>query len=245
MDSLNFPRFLIIVPAWNEQESLSSTLKILNRFKSEREESITILVVDDGSTDKTRNIAQEDADFIVSHPINLGVGAALRTGFIFADREGFDFVVQFDADGQHTSSALSSLITHRDDADMVIGSRFLNSSWNVGRTRMLGMRVLRFLVLASTGNELTDPTSGCRIMSSRLSCLFIEKMPSAYLGDTVEAIVIASKDGFSICEIPVTMHEREFGVPSQTSIKAAMHVIRVVMMTIIQNIGKRKVVLDA
>ena len=129
-------RELVSIPAWNEQASIAEVVELVRQQRLCAE----ILVVDDGSTDRTAEEALKAGARVVSLPFNVGVGGAMRTAFLFAQREGFEAVVQVDADGQHDPSDLGSLFDGLHDADIVVGSRFHpNSMYFVGGPRKWAM----------------------------------------------------------------------------------------------------------
>jgi glycosyltransferase involved in cell wall biosynthesis len=207
-------RTLVVIPALNEERSIASVIKGLRGI------NLDVLVVDDGSTDNTRNISIENGATVLSLPFNLGVGGALRTGFKYAVLHGYDSVVQVDADGQHLPREISKLMHAADQshADLVIGSRFLNSDtsqqMSVSRMRQLGMKLLAIVASRATGTRLTDTTSGFRVIKSPLLIEFSRRFPTNYLGDTFEAVVAAGRAGYVVSEVAVEMKDREFGVSS-------------------------------
>jgi glycosyltransferase involved in cell wall biosynthesis len=207
-------RTLIVIPALNEERSIASVIEGLRGM------NLDVLVVDDGSTDNTRNISIENGATVLSLPFNLGVGGALRTGFKYAVLHGYDSVVQVDADGQHLPREISKLMHAADQshADLVIGSRFLNSDtsqqMSVSRMRQLGMKLLAGVASRATGTRLTDTTSGFRVIKSPLLIEFSRRFPTNYLGDTFEAVVAAGRAGYVVSEVAVEMKDREFGVSS-------------------------------
>lgn len=207
-------RTLVVIPALNEERSIASVIEGLRGM------NLDVLVVDDGSTDNTRNISIENGAIVLSLPFNLGVGGALRTGFKYAVLHGYDSVVQVDADGQHLPREISKLMHAADQshADLVIGSRFLNSDtsqqMSVSRMRQLGMKLLAGVASRATGTRLTDTTSGFRVIKSPLLIEFSRRFPTNYLGDTFEAVVAAGRAGYVVCEVAVEMKDREFGVSS-------------------------------
>jgi glycosyltransferase involved in cell wall biosynthesis len=180
---------LVIVPAFNEQESISAVLRTLldNKYQ--------ILVVDDGSVDKTRSLAQGAGANVLTLPFNLGVGGALRAGFKFAVRNQYRAVVQVDADGQHDASQIVNLIetANESGAHLVLGSRFQRSaeSMTVPVVRRQVMRLLSALASRATGTTITDATSGFRLIQDPLLSEFAKVFPSYYLGDTYEALISA------------------------------------------------------
>jgi len=223
---------LAILPALNEEETVGS---VVARVRAEL--GIDVLVVDDGSTDRTAEVARLAGAKVVRHPFNLGVGAALRTGFRFAVASGYFAAVQIDADGQHDpSSALLLLQPILDgEADLVVGSRF-SSGYEVGFLRGRGMKMLARLVSRRIGVQLTDTTSGFRAFSRGTLDMFARRYPSQYLSDTVEALLMAGAEGLTIVEKPAQMHDRQGGSPSAGSFKSAYHFVRLLLVIVMSPI---------
>lgn len=216
-------RVLIVMPAYNEEASVASVIREVFAALP----GVTVLVVDDGSRDATAEVASRAGAVVARLPFNLGVGGAMRCGFRFALERGFDVVVQIDADGQHDPRGVPGLLAELDDADLVLGARFAGEGTYVVRGPRRWAMVLLARVLSHTaGTRLTDTTSGFRASGPRAVALFAEHYPAEYLGDTVEALVIASRAGLSVRQVPVAMRERAGGVPSNNPVKAAVHLGR-------------------
>jgi glycosyltransferase involved in cell wall biosynthesis len=222
-------RTLIIVPAYNEEAALPGVLAELAQVVPEHD----VLVVDDGSADRTSAVARSAGVVVATMPFNLGVGGALRTGFRYALRHGYDRAIQLDADGQHDPSLVKTLLDALDEgADLVIGSRFADPQqgvYEVGRTRGGAMRLLRLIVRALSGQRLTDTSSGFRAFNRPTLQLFAHHYPVEYLGDTVEALLLASYAGLSIVEVPTPMRTRAAGVPSNRSFRLVYHYLRLLV----------------
>lgn len=205
---------LIIVPAYNEAGSIAQVISELQSF------NYKVLVVSDGSRDQTCKIAREMGVQVLELPINLGVGGALRAGFRFAVRENYEAAVQVDADGQHPAHEIAALLeaANHNCAHLVIGSRFLSNgtSMEVGITRRLVMRVLARSSSRATGINITDTTSGFRIICEPLLTKFSNSFPTNYLGDTYEAVVAAGRSGYKVIEIPAALRERTAGKSTAT-----------------------------
>ena len=217
-------RTLIVIPAFNEAGSVARVIADVR----EALPGAGCLVVDDGSRDATSDRARSAGAWVARLPVNLGVGGAMRTGFRFAQRHGFERVVQVDADGQHLPSEVPKLLAALDDADVVIGARFAGT----GEYRASGPRRWAMIMLAGvlsrvTGTRLTDATSGFRAVGPAGLAVFAEDFPAEYLGDTVEALVIASRAGCRIAQVPVRMEERAAGEPSQNAFRSTMYLARV------------------
>ncbi len=218
------PRALAIIPAYNEEAALPGVLGNLLKIMPAGD----ILVVDDGSRDRTAAVATAAGVPVACLPYNLGVGGALQTGFRYAVRQGFDRAVQVDADGQHDPSQIAVLMAALDDgADMAVGTRFggPNPTYRVGRVRGTAMRMLCRTVRILSGQKFSDTTSGFRAFSAPLIAYFAETYPCEYL-ETSEALLLACHNGFRIVEVPVHIHERTGGVPSNRNHKLVYHYMR-------------------
>lgn len=219
---------LIIVPAWNEEETVGTVVRDLRATCP----GADVLVVNDGSTDGTSWVAEEAGALVLDLPVNLGVGGAMRAGYKFAFRNDYSFTVQHDADGQHDPAAIDVLLTAMADqeADIVIGARFAGAGAYVVRgPRKWSMRVLSRVLSRVAGTRLTDSTSGFKACNRRAIRLFSANYPAEYLGDTIEAIVIASRAGLRIRQAPVVMRERAGGRPSHGPIRSAVFLARSVL----------------
>lgn len=218
-------RFLVVVPAYNEEAAIGEVIRRVT------EKGFQVLVVDDGSTDRTRIEALTGGAEVISHPGNAGVGEAIRTAFARAVQRDFEGVVQCDGDGQHPIDSIPDLITAVDGVDMVVGSRFrsASNSMSMGRVRRMTARLLAFVASRACGTKITDPTSGFRCIRQPLLGELSRKLPPGYLSDTFEVLVAAGRSGYSIREIPAPFSERTTGVASTGSIASAAHVLRCVV----------------
>lgn len=228
---------LVVIPALNEEESIAA---VVDEVRGVLPHS-RVLVVDDGSTDKTRAKATEAGAAVLSLPFNLGVGAALRAGFRYAVRAGHEVVVQVDGDGQHDPASIPDLLSALDDADVVIGARFAGvGDYHVGLARRLAMRLLARSVSRRTKVALTDATSGFRAFDRRAIETFAWEYPAEYLGDTVEALVIAASAGLRVTQIPVVMRPRAGGMPSHRPFRSAVYLGRVVLAMAVSGTRRRR-----
>lgn len=217
---------LIVMPALNEEESVAS---VVSEVKSKLP-GIAVLVVDDGSRDSTTEEALRAGALVATLPFNLGVGGAMRTGFRFAVANGFDNVVQIDSDGQHDPSGVSQLVSALSGADLVVGARFAGAGdYPVRGPRRWAMKILAFVLSHSAKTKLTDTTSGYRASGPRAVRLFAEHYPAEYLGDTIEALVLATRAGCVVRQVPVAMRPRAGGVPSHNPVRAAAYLGRAVL----------------
>jgi glycosyltransferase involved in cell wall biosynthesis len=226
-EAVDKPRTLIIVPAWNEQESIAATLREIRDSVSWAD----LLVVDDGSGDRTAELAAAAGARVARLPFNLGVGGAMRTGYRYALRNGYDVAVQIDADGQHDPRYLAHLLTRLRDADVVIGARFATADdpYKVRGPRRWAMVLLAWVISRLAHTKLTDVTSGFRVSNRRAIALFAQHYPAEYLGDTVESLVIAARAGCRITQEAVTMRPRSGGRASHSPVKAAIYLCRAVV----------------
>lgn len=217
---------LVVMPAFNEQESISGVIGEIQKSFPE----FQILVVDDGSTDRTASIAKEAGALVASLPFNLGVGGAMRFGYKYGLAKEFSAVVQIDSDGQHDPKYIPQLLEGLSHSDLIIGARFAGlESYQIGFMRRLTMKFLSVLLSRVAKSHLTDTTSGFKAAGPRAIRLFSENFPVEYLGDTVEALVIASKAGLRISQCPVAMRERTGGAPSHSPFKSALFLARAVL----------------
>ena len=200
---------LVLIPALNEQVSV---LKVLEELKRH---SFHTLLISDGSTDGTALVGRNFGVRVLELPINLGVGGALRAGFAFASKYGYQAVVQIDADGQHPIDEIENLIraANEHDAHMVIGSRFLmdEMTMEVSHMRRLAMRILSRSATSATGTKITDSTSGFRLIQEPLLGEFARQFANNYLGDTYEAVISAGRGGYKVIEIAAGLMPREYG----------------------------------
>ena len=216
-------RVLIVIPAWNEEEVLPQVLDEVAQCVP----GADVLVVNDGSTDRTSAVARATGVRVVDLPINLGVGGAMRAGYKAGLRGDYDAVVQLDADGQHDPRDVPRLLAELESADIVIAARFAGvGQYDVRGPRRLAMKVLATVLSRVTGTRLTDTTSGFKAVGRRAVALFAADYPAEYLGDTIEALVIAARGGMRVRQVGVTMRPRAGGRPSHNPLRAAVFLLR-------------------
>lgn len=217
-------RVLVVIPAWNEREAIGSVLQEIR----ETLPGVSVVVVDDGSVDGTAEIVQSMGIPALRLPFNVGVGGAMRTGFLYAQRSGFDYVIQVDADGQHNPADVPRLLEQAGAGnDVVVGARFSGvGDYTVRGPRKWAMRLLSGTVSRISGTELRDVTSGFRLAGPRAIELFARSYPAEYLGDTVESLVQAHRAGLRIDQVPVAMRSRVAGTPSTNPIRSSFYLAR-------------------
>ena len=230
-------RTLVIIPAYNEEQSLPGVLRELAAQTPEYD----VLVVSDGSTDRTADVARAAGVHVAVLPFNLGIGGALRTGFAFAVRRGYERAVQFDADGQHDPLAVERLLAPlTTGADMVIGSRFAEGgavTYDVSKIRRRAMQLLQRLVRWLVGRTYTDTSSGFRSFSRAMLVFFADTYPVEYM-DSVEALVLACNAGFRVEEVPVNMRGRTGGAPSNRRLRLVYYYVRLLVVLVVSTTSR-------
>ncbi len=220
---INGKRVLIVMPALNEEACIGD---VIREVRGELP-GVGVVVVDDGSTDRTAAIAAEAGATVVQLPYNLGVGGAMRAGYRYGLAHGYDVVIQVDADGQHDPRYVPKLVDALDEADLVIGARFAGvGDYSVRGPRKWAM-VMLSAVLSRLGHvKLTDTTSGFRAANRRTIALLARWYPVEYLGDTIEVLVRLMRNGYKVRQVPVTMRPRQAGTPSHSPIKSTIYLAR-------------------
>jgi glycosyltransferase involved in cell wall biosynthesis len=214
------------MPAWNEEGSVAGVVASVHAALP----TADCLVVDDGSRDRTAALARSAGAMVAILPFNLGVGGAMRLGFKYAREHGYTSVVQVDADGQHNPADAHGLIAALEHADIVIGARFAGVGNYAARgPRRWAMRLLSGVISRVAGARLSDTTSGFRACGPKAIAVFAENYPAEYLGDTIEALVIAAREGCRIAQVPVAMNQRVAGTPSHNPFRAAIYLARVTL----------------
>jgi len=214
-----------IMPVFNEADQVAAVIAEIEAADPD----ISVIVVDDGSTDQTAAEARKAGAEVIRLPYNLGIGGAVQTGYKYAYEHGFQIAFQIDGDGQHDPSELDAIIAPvaRDEADIVIGSRFLGlGQYRAPLVRRIGMAVFARFVSAVVRQPLSDTSSSFRAVNRRAMKLFAQEYPHGYL-ETVEATVMASKYGLRMMEVPVLMRERMFGSSSLTVPLATFYAFKV------------------
>ena len=228
-------RKLIIIPAYNESENIERTVQMIKDNAS----SFDYVIINDCSTDKTKEICEERGYNLLNLPINLGIGGAVQTGFKYALQQGYDLAVQVDGDGQHDPSFLAEMAKMLEEkgCDMVIGSRFINKEgYQSSGLRRVGIKYFTLLIRIITGTKITDPTSGLRMINRGVIQMFAEDYPKDY--PEPESIVAVLRQRKKVVEIPVVMKAREGGVSSISMRKSVYYMIKVTLAIIIERIRR-------
>lgn len=219
-------RKLIIIPAYNESACIENTVRDI----MENAPDFDYVIINDCSTDNTREICEKNGFNIVNLPINLGIGGAVQTGYMYAEEYGYDVAVQVDGDGQHDAQFLRTMADYLEEhqVDMVIGSRFIEKEgFQSSFMRRVGINYFTGLIKLMTGKLVTDPTSGLRMAGRNVIRLFANSYPKDY--PEPESTVAALKRKYVIEEIPVVMRERQGGESSITLKKSVYYMIKVTL----------------
>lgn len=218
---------LAIVPAYNEEHSI---IKVIDAIGAAAPE-FDVLVVDDGSADATARLADAAGAITLRHPINLGIGGAVQSGYRFALENDYEMAVQIDGDGQHPPDELHKLVDrlHAEPrVDLVYGSRFLGvGEYDQSLPRRAGVLIFSALLSVITRKRVTDPTSGFRLANRRAIELFAHDYPHDY--PEVEAILMMHRHQLTTAEVPVKMHPREGGRSSITWLHSGYYMVKVLL----------------
>jgi glycosyltransferase involved in cell wall biosynthesis len=222
-------RNLVIVPALNEAEAIGRTIASIQRWAPD----FDVVVIDDGSTDGTGEVAATAGAKVLRMPYNLGIGGAMQTGYVYAKENGYEIAVQVDGDGQHDPRQIKDLLDclkADPELNMVTGSRFLDPAGGGDRSstaRRMGIRVFARVLSGITGQKVTDPTSGFRLTDRRGIELFANDYPIDY--PEVEAIVLMHTHRLRSREIPVVMAPRLTGESAISAPQSAYYMVKVLL----------------
>jgi len=219
-------RRIAIVPAFNEERNVGRVLDELRAL----DPGLDMVVVSDGSTDRTAEVAAARGAHVIRLPFNLGIGGAVQTGFRHAWEEGYELAVRLDGDGQHDPSELPALVAPvvAGDADLAVGSRFVSGGgYRSSAARRIGIRILARVVSLIARQRLTDTTSGFQACNRRAIAVYAAVLPHDY--PEVEGIVMAIKHRVRLVEVPVTMREREHGRSSIGTLASIYYMIKILL----------------
>ena len=227
-------KVLLIIPAYNEEESLRSLIEEIKAVCPE----VDYLVVNDCSSDDTERLLEELGANYITLPCNMGIGGAVQSGYRYAAQNGYDIAIQIDGDGQHDVRFVKDMVKLIEDkqADVVIGSRFIDKEgFQSSQARRIGIRILSMLIRLMCGAKVKDVTSGFRAVNRRFIELFAENYPDDY--PEPEVIVTARLYGAVIKELPVVMRERTTGKSSINLKRSIYYMIKVSLAIIICRIS--------
>lgn len=227
------PKTLVMIPALNEEDSIAHVIGQIH----EHVPWADVVVINDGSIDRTAAIAQACGAVVLPMPFNVGIGSAVQTGYMYAARHGYEVTVQNDGDGQHNPAEIPLLVQTlvESGADLMIGSRYLEDRGYITPwQRKIGIVILARVVSLVTRRRITDPTSGFRASNRRTIELCARVYPYDY--PEPEAIVLLYKAGFDVREMPVTMNARYGGISSITPLRSAYYMVKVILSIMVDMI---------
>lgn len=233
MDKTNEMKKLVIIPAFNEAESIVETVRDIRENAPE----FDYVVINDCSKDETLRICKEHDIKVLNLPINLGIGGAVQTGYVYAYHENYDLVVQFDGDGQHDAIFLERMAQKlvEENADMVIGSRFIEKQgFQSSGVRRAGIKIFAFLSGMLFKQQITDATSGMRMCNRKVIELFVKDYPRDY--PEPETVCRLLRKKCKVIEIPVQMKERTAGISSISIGRAVYYMIKVTLAILIERL---------
>ncbi|MEE0419942.1 MAG: glycosyltransferase family 2 protein [Lachnospiraceae bacterium] len=224
---------IAIIPAYNERDSIVETIRNLK----ENAPDFDYIIINDCSRDDTMDICKYHDLNVINLPVNLGIGGAVQTGYLYAFNHNYDVAVQFDGDGQHDASYLERMVDLlvEKELDMVIGSRFIeNKGFQSSGIRRIGIKYFTFLIHLLFGQRITDATSGMRLCNRKTMSLFMKEYPRDY--PEPESVARLLRHKYKVEEIPVIMHERVAGVSSISLSKSAYYMIKVSLAIFIERL---------
>jgi glycosyltransferase involved in cell wall biosynthesis len=219
-------RRIAIVPAYNEERNVGRVLDELRAL----DPGLDLVVVSDGSTDHTAEVAAARGAHVIRLPFNLGIGGAVQTGFRHAWEEGYELAVRLDGDGQHDPAELRALVAPvvAGEADLAVGSRFVGvGGYRSSAARRIGIRILARVVSAIARQRLTDTTSGFQACNRRAIAVYAADLPHDY--PEVEGMVMAIRHRIRLVEVPVTMREREHGRSSIGALASIYYMVKILL----------------
>lgn len=222
---------LVIIPAFNESGSILRAVQDIEEHAPE----FDYVVVNDCSTDDTLQVCRKNGLNHVNLSVNLGIGGAVQTGYLYGCQNGYDLAVQFDGDGQHDASYLEQMAEEliRTESDMVIGSRFIEKEgFQSSGLRRVGISYFSALIKLVTGKRVTDPTSGMRMVNRDVMKLYAENYPKDY--PEPESVVAILRAGKKVTELPVIMRERTEGTSSIAGPKSVYYMIKVTLAILME-----------
>lgn len=226
---------IVIIPAYNEEKSIVKTVQDICEHAPE----FDYVIINDCSTDQTLSVCRKHHLHVLNLPVNLGIGGAVQTGFLYAYKNGYDYAVQFDGDGQHDAQYLQEMRDYmiEQNADMLIGSRFLEKEgFQSTGMRRFGIRYFSALIKLLTGQKITDPTSGMRMINRDILAMYSESYPKDY--PEPESVVAIINSGKKVMEYPVIMRKRMEGTSSISPLKSVYYMIKVSLAIFLEMLRK-------
>ena len=233
---------LIIIPAYNEEKNILKVCNGIYDYNKKNKDNFDIIVINDGSKDKTEEVLTKNNIPHVKLIRNLGIGGAVQTGYKYALENDYDVAIQYDGDGQHNIEYANELISPIEEgkANMVIGSRFVKKidTFKSSAARRMGIKIISFFIKLVTGKKIYDTTSGMRAIDRKLITKFSEDYPTEY-PEPISTVKVL-KDGYTVSEISVKMNERQEGVSSIRAWKNVYYMINVVLSIILIGLRRSK-----
>lgn len=226
---------IVLIPAYNEEKSIQTTVADIK----ENAPGFDYVIINDCSADGTLKVCEDEGLHVLNLPINLGIGGAVQTGYLYAYKNGYDYAVQFDGDGQHDAKYLVEMQEYMEQnkLDMLIGSRFIEKEgFQSSGLRRFGIRYFSALIKLLTGTRITDPTSGMRMVNRDIIKLYADSYPKDY-PEPESAVAIINR-GKVVGEYPVIMRERTGGVSSISPIRSVYYMVKVTLAILVEMLRK-------
>lgn len=223
---------LVIIPAYNEEKSIENTVRDIEENAPE----FDYIIVNDCSKDATLEICRGKGMYVLNLPVNLGIGGAVQTGYLYALQNKYDYAIQFDGDGQHDAKYLHEMRDYmiQNQTDMLIGSRYITKEgFQSSSLRRFGIRYFSVLIKLLTKARVTDPTSGMRMVNKDIIAIYANTYPKDY--PEPESVVAILQMGKKVEEYPVIMRERKEGVSSISPLKSVYYMIKVTLAILVEN----------
>ena len=235
-------RRIAIVPAYNEEACIGQVLDEIREF----DPGFSVVVIDDGSIDRTAQVARDRGAHVLRLPFNLGIGGSVQTGFRYAWENGYELAVRVDGDGQHDPLQLALIIgpVLADEADICVGSRYRErgDGFRSSAPRRIGIRILAATVSLLTRQKVTDPTSGFQALNRRAITLFAADYPHDY--PEVEALVMLIRHRLRLKEVPVQMRPRVAGRSSIRAFGSVYYMVKVLLALFVGSFRRNVVPLE-
>lgn len=232
-------KILIIIPAYNEEKNIKKTYDSILEYNKKNKTKYDVIVINDGSKDNTEQVLKENKIPHITLIKNLGIGGAVQTGYIYAERNNYDIAIQFDGDGQHDVNYVKNIIEPilTKNADLVIGSRFIEelSEFKSSTMRQIGIKLISFFIKLFTGKKIYDTTSGFRACNKRTIMEFSRNYPYEYPEPISTTKILKRK--YKVFEVPVKMNERTDGVSSIKAWKTVYYMFNVIFSIIAIGLG--------
>ncbi len=234
---MNYVKKLIIIPAFNEAQNLDKVIGDIKQFAR----GFDYIIVNDCSTDNTLQLCKQKSYNVLNLSTNLGIGGCVQAGYKYAKEHGYEIAVQFDGDAQHNAKYINDMFQHliERNVDMVIGSRFIEKSgFQSSKLRRVGIKFISFLIRVLVRKNITDPTSGFRMVNKSVIDSLCDYYPADY--PEPESIVSVSRQGYKVSEIPVEMNERLNGESSINLTRSVYYMLKVSLAILIDTLKDKR-----